>query len=315
MPRLLLTGGAGFIGSQLARTLLEAGIEPRVLDRLSVGGRREHLHGLPVELRRADVRDAVAVRTALRGCEALVHLAAESHVERSLRDPAGFLRVNVEGTRVVLEEAARAGIERVLIMSTDEVLGSTAPGQTLGVDAPLRPGNPYAASKAAAEALVHAWRQSFGLPAAILRAVNVFGPRQDPEKAVPWWAREALRGRPVPVQGDGSAERDWLHVEDLARGILALLRAPHEARTWHFAAHRQRPNREMARLVATVAARQTGQPVELVSIPERQGQDRRYGLDDQETRVLLGWAPMIGLEEGIEQTIDWIAHEGLALWS
>lgn len=315
MPDLLLTGGAGFIGSALTRRLVAEGWRVRVLDRLSIGGRREHLAGVDCELRIGDVCEPSVVRESLEGCEALIHLAAESHVERSLVDPGAFLRTNIEGTRVVLDAACRAGTPRVLIMSTDEVLGQQPEGAAPGPDAPLRPGNPYAASKAGAEALVHAWRHSFGLPAAIARCVNCFGPRQHPEKAVPWWAREALSGRPVPVQGEGSAVRDWLPVEDLARGLAMAIAHEPGPWTWHFAAHRQRTNRTMAEEVAAACQGRTGQPTRWSALPERQGQDTRYALDDAETRARLGWSPLLSHEEGIRRTVAWIAEEGLSLWS
>jgi len=315
VPSLLLTGGAGFIGSALTRTLLGRGWRVRVLDRLGIGGRREHLQGLDCELIVGDVCDPSAVKGAIQGCEALLHLAAESHVERSLLDPGGFLRTNVEGTRVVLDAASQAGLQRVLVMSTDEVLGQQPDGALPGPEAPLRPGNPYAASKAGAEALVHAWRHSFGLPAAIARCVNCFGPRQHPEKAVPWWTREALLDRPVPVQGQGEAERDWLPVEDLARGLALAIEAEPGPWTWHFAAHRQRSNRQMAEEVAAACQARTGLPTRFARLPERQGQDRRYALDDAETRARLCWRPELSHEEGVRRAVAWVADEGLALWS
>lgn len=315
MPRLLLTGGAGFIGSQLARTLGEAGWEVRVLDKLTYAGRREHLDGVDCELVVADVVDSEAVEAAMEGCEAVVHAAAESHVERSLEDPAAFLRTNVEGTRAVLAAATRHEIERVLVMSTDEVFGEV-PGDALcGPDAPLRPGNPYAASKAGAEALVHAWRKSFDLPAGIVRCVNCYGPRQHPEKAVPWWARDALEGRLVPVQGLGTAVRDWLYVEDLAAGVARALERWKPAATWHFAGHCRLPNLEMARRVLAVVAERTGSLAQIDLVAERRGQDIRYGLDDRETRAALGWAPQVALDDGLRRTVEWIAETGRSLWS
>lgn len=315
MPRLLLTGGAGFIGSQLARSLTEAGWEVRVLDRLTYAGRREHLDGVDCELVVGDVCDAEAVARAVDGCAAVVHAAAESHVERSLSDPGSFLRTNVDGTRVLLAACAQAEVDQVLVFSTDEVFGPARDDQRFGPEERLRPGNPYAASKAAAEALVHAWRNSYDLQASIVRCVNCYGPRQHPEKAVPWWARDALQGFSVPVQGVGSAQRDWLYVEDLARGIVLALEHGEPGATWHFAAHSQLPNLAMARRVLAEVARRTGRLAQVEFIAERQGQDRRYALDDSETRARLGWLPQVPVEEGLERTVSWIAEEGLALWS
>lgn len=315
MPALLLTGGAGFIGSQLARTLVQAGWQVRVLDKLTYAGRREHLAGVDCELVEGDVCDPTAVAGALDGCTAVVHAAAESHVQRSLEDAGAFLRTNVEGTRVVLEACTRAEVEQVLVFSTDEVFGEAAPGQAFGPDDPLRPGNPYSASKVGAEALVHAWRHTYDLQAAILRCVNCYGPRQHPEKAVPWWTRDALEGGPVPVQGVGSAVRDWLYVEDLARGVALALQHWEPGATLHFAAHRQQSNLAMARRVIAHAAARTGRAAQIDFIADRQGQDRRYALDDAATRARLGWQPQVELDEGLARTVAWIAEEGLSLWS
>jgi len=315
VTRLLLTGGAGFIGSQLARTLVAEGYELRVLDKLTYAGRREHLHGVDCEFIEGDVCDEDAVGAALEGCETVVHAAAESHVERSLDDPGAFLRTNVEGTAVVLRQAVRAQVGRVLLLSTDEVLGELLGEAHPGPLAPLRPGNPYAASKAGAEALVHAWRKSFGLSAAIARCVNCYGPRQHPEKAVPWWAREALDGFPVPVQGLGSAKRDWLYVEDLARGIARALERWEDGATWHFAAHQPQANLAMARRVIAACAEHSGHRAQVSFLPERRGQDRAYALDDTLTRRDLDWAPQVDLDEGLRRTVAWIADEGRRLWS
>lgn len=314
MPRLLLTGGAGFIGSQLARTLVADGWQVRVLDKLTYAGRREHLAGVDCELVVGDVCDPAAVAAAVEGCAAVLHAAAESHVQRSLEDPGAFLRTNVEGTRVVLEACARAEVEQVLLLSTDEVFGQAAPGQVYGPDAPHRPGNPYAASKAAAEALVHAWRHTYGSRIAIARCVNCYGPRQHPEKAVPWWARDALQGHPVPVQGVGRAVRDWLYVEDLARGLALALRAGQPDATWHFAGHQHLPNLELARRVLRHVAARTGRMAQVEFVADRKGQDARYAIDDAETRARLGWAPQVALDEGLARTVEWIAAEGLSLW-
>jgi dTDP-glucose 4,6-dehydratase len=301
MRRILLTGGAGFIGSQLARDLVQAGAEVVVLDKLTYAGRRENLAGVGCTLVVADVCDPEAVRGAMRGCDAVVHAAAESHVTRSLGAAADFLRTNIEGTRVVLDAALEAGIRRVLHVSTDEVFGEVADGVACEVDAPLRPGNPYAASKVGAEALVHAWRHTHGLPTTIVRCTNNYGPRQHPEKAIPCWTRAALAGGPLPIDGDGSAVRDWLHVEDFSRGVLAALRGWRDGATWHFAGWQHRTNQQMAEAVAAAA----GAPAVFRRRPERQGQDRRYALADAATRAALGWAPRVPLADGVARTVAW----------
>ncbi len=309
--KVLVTGGAGFMGSQVVRELLGRGHEVLVLDRLTYAGRREHLAGLDCRLVVGDVRDRAAVARVLPGCEAVVHMAAESHVTRSLDDPDGFLGTNIEGTRVVLDAAARAGVPRFVHVSTDEVFGSVPEGVFCRPDAPLRPGNPYAASKVGAEALVHAWRHSFGYPAAIVRCTNNYGPRQHPEKAVPCWTLAALDGGPVPVDGRGEAVRDWLHVEDFARGLALAVERFRPAATWHFAGQQHRRNRDMAGLVARLAG---GDGVRLAFRAERRGQDMRYALDDDATRRELGWAPRVPLEDGLRATVAWY-REHRELWS
>lgn len=308
--RLLLTGGAGFMGSQLARTLAADGWEVVVLDRLTYAGRREHLDGVDCRLVVGDICDVSAVRAAMAGCDAVVHAAAESHVRRSFYDPGLFLRTNVEGTRVVLDAARELGIERVLHISTDEVFGSAPDGVSFGPDDPLRPGNPYAASKAAAEALVHAWRHTWGLPTAIVRCTNNYGPRQHPEKAVPCWTLAALEGGPVPVHGRGTAIRDWLHVADFARGVALALKRWRPNAVWHFAGHQPLHNREMAARIARLCG---GAP--LAFVEERRGQDLRYDLDDLATRRELDWEPEVSLDEGLAETIAWYRDVGRALWS
>ena len=218
-PKLLLTGGAGFIGSALARTLLREGWSLTVLDKLTYAGKREHLEGLDLELVVGDVCDAALVRSLMAGKDAVVHAAAESHVARALLDPSLFVRTNVDGTRVVLEEAALAGVAHTVHISTDEVFGSAPEGRAFAPDDARRPGNFYAASNAGAEAMVHAVAHTRGDRASIVRCTNNYGPRQHPEKAIPCWARAALRGEPVPIHGRGEAVRDWLHVDDFAAGI------------------------------------------------------------------------------------------------
>jgi len=299
--RLLLTGGAGFMGSTLARTLSAAGWQVTVLDLLTYAGRREHLEGVDCELVVGDVCDPVVVGQLVSGCDAVVHAAAESHVARSLGDDGHFTRTNVGGTRVMLTAAQLAGVPRFIYISTDEVFGQAPDGVSFGLEAPMKPGNPYAASKVGGEALVHAWRHSFDYPAAIVRCTNNYGPRQHPEKAIPSWSLAALSGGPVPVHGEGRAVRDWLHVEDFARGIARALERWRPSATWHFAGRQHRENREVARFIADELG-----GAELAFGPERQGQDCRYDLDDAATRAELGWAPAVPLDEGLRGTLAWI---------
>ncbi|MCB9742064.1 MAG: NAD-dependent epimerase/dehydratase family protein [Alphaproteobacteria bacterium] len=298
--RLLLTGGAGFIGSGLARALLARGWALTVLDKLTYAGRREHLEGLDLELVVGDVCDAPLVAELMQGVDVVVHAAAESHVARALVDPAPFFRTNVEGTRVVLTEAAAAGVAHCVHVSTDEVFGSAPEGEAFAVDAPLRPGNFYAASKAAAEALVHAVAHTRGFRASVVRCTNNYGPRQHLEKAIPTWTRAASRGEPIPVHGAGEAIRDWLHVEDFCAGVVALIDRGEPGGVYHFSGGNSRMNREVA---ARIAALCGGGALRFTE--DRPGQDARYALDDAATRDALGWAPEVPFERGLAETVAW----------
>lgn len=298
--RILLTGGAGFIGSALARALVADGWTVTVLDLLTYAGRRSHLDGVDAELVVGDVCDEALVRRLMAGQDAVVHAAAESHVARSLLDPAPFLRTNIEGARVVLEAAAAHGVPHAVHLSTDEVFGEAPAEGRFGPDAPLRPGNLYAATKAAAEALVHAIRHTRGYPVSVVRCTNNYGPRQHGEKAIPTWIRLALAGEPLTLHGDGLARRDWLHVDDFAAGIIALLRGGQPGEVHHFAGGNERENGQLAaQLLALCGGGR------LTHVEERPGQDRRYALNDDATRAALGWAPKVSLNDGLAATVRW----------
>ncbi|MEY3210305.1 MAG: dTDP-glucose 4,6-dehydratase [Pseudomonadota bacterium] len=304
--RILLTGGAGFIGSALARALVADGWTVTVLDLLTYAGRRSHLDGVDAALVVGDVCDEALVRRLMVGQDAVVHAAAESHVARSLVNPAPFLRTNIEGARVVLEAAAAEGVAHAVHLSTDEVFGEAPPEGRFGLDAPLRPGNLYAATKAAAEAIVHAIRHTRGLPVSVVRCTNNYGPRQHGEKAVPTWIRQGLAGAPLTLHGDGLARRDWLHVDDFAAGIIALLRRGRPGEVHHFAGGNERENGQLA---AQIMALCGGGP--LAYGPDRPGQDRRYALNDDTTRAALGWTPQISLDDGLAATISWAKEDPL----
>lgn len=287
------------MGSAVARALVGAGHDVVVLDALTYAGRREHLDGLPVRLEVADVADPVRVQPLVDDADAVVHMAAESHVDRSIRDARAFVRTNVEGTRVVLESCQLAGNKPLFHVSTDEVFGSAPPGHHFAEQDPLRPGNPYAASKAGAECLIDAWRHTFGLDARIIRCTNNYGLRQHPEKVLMGWTLRALRGEALPIHGDGGAVRDWLHVDDFAAGVLAVLGYEGPRRIFHLAGRNPRTNREMAETLLMIIG--SGR---LVMVPDRLGQDARYALDDAGTREDLGWIPRTELMDGLAAMVD-----------
>jgi len=295
--RVLLTGGAGFMGSAVAREMVRRGWEVVVYDALTYAGDRANLGTTDVAFVHADVCDGERLWPELRRADVVVHMAAESHVERSFTRPDLFVRTNVQGTRSVLEACAAEGRPLVHV-STDEVFGSAPEGVAFGEDAPLRPGNPYAATKAAAECLLYAWRHTHGLHPRLVRCTNNYGQRQHPEKLVAGWIGRALRGEALPLHGHGEAVRDWLHVEDFARGLCDVVAYQGPKEVFHFAGRQPRTNRQMGELLATLCG-----GARLVEVPDRPGQDARYALDDAATRAELGWAPRVALEEGLSELV------------
>lgn len=305
--KVLLTGGAGFIGSEVARQLVAAGHQVVVLDKLTYAGKREHLDGLDLELVIGDVCDQALVAELVQGAGAVIHAAAESHVTRSLDDARVFIQTNVEGTRVVLEAAAKAGVAHAVHVSTDEVFGSCpADHAAYQPHDRLAPGNPYAATKAAAEAFVHATRHTLGYAATIVRSTNNYGHRQHVEKAIPYWIGAALGDGPLTIHGDGSPVRDWVHVSDFAAGLLAVLDRGVPGSVYHFSGGNPRQNRQVAERILELCDRPRSA---LRPGPDRPGQDMRYALDDSATRRDLGWAPRVSFDDGLTQTIAWYREQ------
>lgn len=295
--RLVVTGGCGFIGHHFVRRWREAHAGDRivVLDALTYAGDASRIAGL-AELVVGDVADPDAVRRAftLAGdVDFLVHFAAETHVDRSLKAPATFVRTNVLGTQVLLDVVRERGVGRLLHVSTDEVYGSIADDTPpASEEAPFRPGSPYAASKVGADALVTAAFNSFNLPTIVVRPANTFGTGQYPEKLLPVLIRAALRGASLPLYGDGLHVRDWLAVEDHVAALnLLLARAPLGS-VWNLPGTGGRTNRSVAEAVcdATGVSRDRIQ-----SVPDRPGHDRRYAMDGARLAA-LGFSPMITLE-------------------
>jgi dTDP-glucose 4,6-dehydratase len=312
--RVLVTGGCGFIGSHLVRRLLREhpALEVVTLDALTYAGRRENLeealddprHRLVV----GDIRDADAVAEAAEGCGAIVNVAAETHVDRSIMGGDEFLETNVIGTKRLLDQA-RAGGLRYLQVSTDEVYGDVeAPHRSQEGDA-LAGSSPYAASKASGDLLVLAYARTFDLDASITRGSNTYGPYQFPEKLIPLFATNLLDGVPVPVYGDGLQVREMLYVADHAAAIDLVLHAGAAGEAYNVGAEHEVPNIETTRRLLAL----TGRDDRLVTyVADRPGHDRRYAIDCGKLRA-LGWERSVSFDEGLARTVDWF-REHRAWW-
>jgi len=306
--RVFVTGGAGFIGSNFIRHILRFGKDYTVVnfDKLTYAGNLANLNSVTdnpaYRFIKGDISDAAATEAAMDGCDTLVHFAAESHVDRSIYEPAPAIETNVTGTFILLQVARKVGIKKFVHVSTDEVYGDIAPGAFADENSPLRPNSPYSASKAGSDLLVRSYVRTFGFPAVITRSSNNYGPYQFPEKFLPLMITNALEEKPLPIYGDGKQERDWLHVEDNCRGILAILERGRVGEVYNIGGLDIVENLTMAQQLL----RLLGKPESLVtSVKDRPGHDRRYALNCQKIEKEIGWKPQISLEEGLRQTIDW----------
>ena len=326
MKRVVVTGGAGFVGSCLVRRLVAAGHAVATLDALTYAGHPESLGGAldapNHRLWRADIRDGAAVRQVFREArpEWVIHLAAESHVDRSIDAPMDFVTTNVAGTVTLLEAAAEywgalnPGARetfRFLHVSTDEVYGSLDAEGAFAETAPYRPNSPYAASKAASDHFARAWRRTYGLPVIVSHSSNNYGPRQLPEKLVPVAILAALEGRPIPLYGDGGHVRDWLFVEDHARALETILSRGRPGAVYNVGAGAERTNLDLVRAVcrwmdALVPDSPHRPHADLVAfVADRPGHDRRYAIDAGRLRRELGWRPEVALDAGLGRTVRW----------
>jgi dTDP-glucose 4,6-dehydratase len=299
--RILVTGGAGFIGSHFVRHLVAQGGDVVVLDKLTYAGNRANLEGIEHEFHEGDIADADAVARAADGVEAIVNFAAETHVDRSILGPAEFILTDVLGTQVLLDHARHHGT-RLVQVSTDEVYGDVPLGAAASAeDAPLRPSSPYSASKAGGDMQVLAYVRTYGVDASITRGANTYGPRQYPEKFLPLFVTNALDGEPLPVYGDGKQRREWLHVEDHCTAIDLVLRRGAAGEAYNIGGQ-ERENLEVVRRILDL----TGARPELVRhVEDRPGHDRRYAVDSSKLRA-LGWAPQRSFDTGgLEETVDW----------
>ncbi len=299
--RVLVTGGAGFIGSHFVHRLAAAGDEVVVLDKLTYAGNRANLDGAEHEFHQGDIADPEAVAKAAKGCEAIVNFAAETHVDRSIIGPAEFIVTDVLGTQVLLDHARQAGI-RLVQVSTDEVYGDIpldAPPCT--EESPLRPSSPYSASKTGGDLQVLAYVRTYGVDACITRGANNYGPRQYPEKFLPLFITNAFEGEPLPVYGDGKQRREWLHAADYSSAIDVVLRNAPAGEVYNVGGQ-ERENMEVVRRILDL----TGASPDLVRhVADRPGHDRRYSVDSSKVRA-LGWKPEHSFDAGgLEETVDW----------
>jgi len=302
--RLLVTGGAGFIGSAYVRHRLERhpGDSVRVLDKLTYAGRRENLSGIDserLEFVEGDIADGATVAAAIEGCDAVVNFAAESHVDRSIASAGEFIGTDVYGTYVLLEAARTSGI-RQLQISTDEVYGSIAEG-SFTERSPIEPSSPYSASKAGGDLIVRAFHHTHGADALICRASNNYGPRQHPEKLIPLCVLNALAGDPLPVYGDGMQVRNWLYVEDNCAAIDVVLERGEAGEVYNVGGPDELPNIEVVKRILEL----TGRDESLIEhVSDRPGHDRRYSLSSERLRG-LGWRPEVDFAAGIARTVEW----------
>jgi dTDP-glucose 4,6-dehydratase len=303
--RLLVTGGAGFIGSNYVRHVLGSSDDAiTVFDALTYAGNLDNLRGLDDDPRYAfvkgDITDRDAVAAALDGHDAVVHFAAESHVDRSIASPDQFVRTNCDGTNVLCDVARRLGVQRFLHVSTDEVYGSILEGSFTESD-PLGPRSPYSASKAASDLIALAYRETYGLPVVVTRSSNNFGPYQYPEKVLPLFITNLLDGQRVPLYGDGMNVRDWCFVEDNCAGIDLVLRHGVDGEIYNIGAGNELPNRALTDAVLALL----GQDDSMIEyVEDRLGHDRRYSIDTARVRA-LGWAPTWDFPAALEQTVSW----------
>jgi dTDP-glucose 4,6-dehydratase len=299
--RVLVTGGAGFIGSQFVRRLSEAGDSVVVLDKLTYAGNRANLEGVDHEFFHGAIEDPDAVARAAKGADAIVNFAAETHVDRSILGPAEFILTDVLGTQVLLDYARHHDI-RHLQVSTDEVYGDIAlDAEPCTEDAPVRPSSPYSASKSGGDMQVLAYVRTYGTDAMITRGANTYGPRQYPEKFLPLFITNAFDGEPLPVYGDGKQRREWLHVEDHCAGIEIALRNGKAGEVYNVGGQ-ERENLDVVRRILDLTG---GSPDLVRMVKDREGHDRRYAVDSSKVRD-LGWSPQHSFDKGgLEETVAW----------
>ena len=320
--KILVTGGAGFIGSAVVRLAVRRGHEVVNLDALTYAANCENVASVSnsplYSFEQADIRDRAALDRVLDSHkpDAIMHLAAESHVDRSIDGPGAFIETNVTGTYNLLEAAraywTRQGKPenfRFHHISTDEVFGSLGETGQFTEDTPYDPRSPYSASKAASDHLVRAWHETYGLPVVLTNCSNNYGPFHFPEKLVPVVILNALHGRPIPVYGDGGNVRDWLYVEDHADALLLVLEKGELGRSYNIGGENEAKNIDLVRTICAEMDRLRPENAPhdrlITFVTDRPGHDRRYAIDPDRIRNELGWRPSVTVEEGLRRTVEW----------
>ncbi|MER5938940.1 dTDP-glucose 4,6-dehydratase [Streptomyces sp. NPDC001928] len=307
--RMLVTGGAGFIGSHYVRSLLAGaydegrGTAVTVLDKLTYAGNRANLPADDPRLTfvHGDICDRELLLDLLPGHDAVVHFAAESHVDRSVTGAAEFVRTNALGTQTVLDAALETGVERVVHVSTDEVYGSIDEGSWTE-EWPLLPNSPYAASKASSDLVARSYWRTHGLDVSVTRCSNNYGPYQHPEKLIPLFVTNLLQGIEVPVYGDGQNRREWLHVDDHCRAIHLVLLRGGAGEIYNVGSGDELTNLALTERILTLCGADRSM---IRHVTDRKGHDLRYSLDDRKIREELGWAPRTSFEDGLAATVAW----------
>ena len=305
---ILATGGAGFIGSNLVRYLATRYPDDRItnFDALTYAGNLDSVRDLDAlanyRFVEGDITDPDQVDAVLEGIDCVMHLAAESHVDRSIADPGAFVRTNVVGTQNLLNAARRRGVGRFLYVSTDEVMGSLGPTGLFTEETPLAPNSPYSASKAGGEMLARAYFHTYGFETLITRCSNNYGPYQFPEKLIPYFVLELLEDRSVPVYGDGLNVRDWLYVEDHCSALDIVARKGRPGETYNIGGNCERTNIAITRWLLERLGKGEDQ---IRFVQDRPGHDRRYAIDASKMKRELGWEPAQTFESGMESTVQW----------
>lgn len=300
--KIMITGGAGFIGSNFVHHIAEKypDYDITVLDKLTYAGDMENIKSLDVEFIKGDIADPTAASNAMKDADYVVNFAAETHVDKSINDPASFVKSDVLGTQNLLELVRKYDVERYIQISTDEVYGSILEGSFKETDN-IDPSSPYSASKAGGDLLVNAYYKTYGIPVIITRSSNNFGPRQFPEKLIPLFILKALHDEPLPVYGDGQNVRDWIYVEDNCAGVDTVLHKGKLGEVYNIGGGNEKNNMEITKLILE----KLNKPESLIEhVEDRLGHDRRYSLDATKTKK-LGWEPKWKFEDAMEKTVNW----------